>query len=172
MRFICVFMAAMLFSSPIYSAPCTTQLYSDSEKEPNFNCPGPGEDQMVYPKTKPAQPTVAVKKGDKVSAGGILMHRDKAQRLGSRITGLRRLRYEGLMSMRTKHQAELALQKSLSEASAELYKVQREDYKKQLKYKTTELESANRWYMSFAFGLVVGIVATTAAAVGIGYAVK
>jgi hypothetical protein len=172
MRLIISLLIACMIAAPVtvYADPCIAQTYTDESKPPNFDCPGPGEEQLVYPKQ--AAPAVGVKKEQKVPFDGVLLTTGKAQRLGSRVTALRRLRHNDTITAQKKLAAELKLQESIRQAKEDLLKARSEDYKKQVQHKNSELLEANKWYRSFTFGLIVGIVVTTGAAAGVGYAIK
>ena len=157
MRYLIVLMAVLL-SGPAYADPCTAQDYTDAKQKPNFDCPSPGESDLVYPKARPTQASKALKKGEAAPASGILMDRARVDRLYSRITALRRLRYQDIQHAAERKKLDLNLVIGQHGAAKKLLTFQRDDYKQQLSTAKADLISANKWYRSGTFGYVMGVV--------------
>lgn len=159
--------------------PCTEQNYSNPDKAPNWKCPGPGE-SILLPDIR-FRPSVGLdtgasyKKDDgtgltKLTYPAVLMDKDKVLQLGLRIQGLRRLRWLDLhkgaevLKIERKHTgAQLQAKLDLEKTRSKTYKGQRDDARRQR-------DEAKKWYRSWTFGFVVGIVTTSAAAVAVAYA--
>jgi len=166
---------------PAWAEPCVEQDYSDPDGRPRWDCPGPDEG-VLLPDIK-FKPSVGLDVGAgyrktdkqaliKLDYPAVLMDKDKVIQLGLRIQGLRRLRWldmhrhDRLLEIEKKHvgktlQAKIDLEKSRVKALTS----QRDDARRQR-------DEAKKWYRSWTFGLIVGIVVTTAAAGGIAYAAK
>jgi hypothetical protein len=158
--------------------PCVQQDYSQSEKKPRWDCAGPDED-ILLPDIR-FRPSVGLDRGAsfrksdqtgliKLDYPTVLMDKDKVIQLGLRIQGLRRLRWLDLhrgakiLEVESKYvgsvlQSKIELEKSRVTA----LRGQRDDARRQR-------DEAKKWYRSWTFGLVVGIVVTTAAAGTIAY---
>lgn len=168
-------------SLALAAEPCVEQDYSDPDGRPRWDCPGPDEG-VLLPDIK-FKPSVGLDVGAsyrktdkraliKLDYPAVLMDKDKVIQLGLRIQGLRRLRWldmhrhDRLLEIEKKHvgaqlQAKIALEQSRVNALTG----QRDEARRQR-------DEARKWYRSWTFGLVVGIVVTTAAAGGIAYAAK
>lgn len=179
MRFL-VTLLVLCLSSPVFGAPCTEHNYNDPKREPDWSCQGPGEAALV-PDTN-ARPSVGVVRGSKVIspdkktvdvvADSILMDKDRVITLGMRVKALRRLRWldlhkgKDLLEIEKKHATDVIQAKlELEQSRANEFKKQRDDARKQR-------DSSQKWYRSWTFGLIVGVVTTTAATIAVAYAVK
>lgn len=158
--------------------PCVQQDYSDPRVSPRWDCPGPGEG-IVLPDIK-FRPSLGLPVGSsyrksdstsliKLDYSALLLDKNKVIQLGLRIQGLRRLRWldrhKGVEVLRVERKyvgtvlrAKIALEKS----RVMTLRDQRDDARRQR-------DAACRWYRSWTFGLVVGIIVTTAAAGTIAY---
>jgi len=167
--------------APSWAAqPCTTQNYSNPDVTPNWGCPGPDESILV-PDIN-FNPSIGLKVGSVVKGAisgditlsypAVLMDKDRVIQLGLKIQGLRRLRWlerhkaGDVVQIEKRYMfdrlsAQLTLEKSRVKEAVE----QRNDARK-------ERDKANRWYRSWTCGMVVGIVVTTAAVIGVAYASK
>lgn len=160
--------------------PCTTQDYSETSKPPDWRCPGPDEGILV-PDIK-SRPSLGVPAGSSLTLKGkkaklvdfdtVLLDKNKVIELGMRIQGLRRLRWierheaEQLMGIERKYlESKVSAQLSLEQSRVKVAVQQRDQARK-------ERDSARKWYKSWTFGLVVGIVTTTAAVISTAYVVK
>jgi hypothetical protein len=149
--------------------------YADPKREPNYACRGPWEDVLV-PDVQ-FRPSIGLAKGKPVSLpaleyDAVLMDRAKVIELGLRIEALRRLRW---MDLHRSSDLLTIEQKYLRDTAAEKDKLaqsQVESYKNQLVQTQAELAKERRWYRSWTFGLVVGVVLTAATAAGVAIAVR
>ena len=153
--------------------PCVDQGYADPKKEPNYDCRGPGEDMLV-PDTD-SQPSIGVKAGTQPPAqkyDAVLLDKAKVVELGLRLKAIRRLRWLDLH----KSSDLLAIeQKYLRDTTAEKDKLaqsQVASYREQLVQTQAELSKSKAWYRSWTFGLILGVVLTSAAAAGVAVAVR
>lgn len=181
MRFL-VLASCLFFSGPSWggSGPCTAQDYSNPKKVPNWSCPGPDE-SIVVPTIR-FEPSVGLKAGTTVSRKGaesillsydaVLLDEEKVMQLGLRIQGLRRLRWlerhkaSDLLVIEKKYlEGRVTAQIKLEQSRVKTAVAQRDRARK-------ERDDARRWYRSWSFGLVVGIVTTTAATVAVVYAAR
>jgi len=92
--------------------------------------------------------------------------------LGLRITGLRRLRWNDTLKCQDTIKMERQLVLDSKKADLDLLTSQRESYKGQLQATQKELEKAQKWYRSWTFGLIVGVVTTSAAAITLAYVAR
>lgn len=161
--------------------PCTTEDYSNPSKQPDWACPGPDEGILVPDAT--FKPSVGLDAGSQVTKKGdqkgvlldypaVLMDKEKVVQLGLRIQALRRLRWlerhkaKDLVEIERKYMSDrLTAQLKLEQSRVKEAVLQRDDARK-------ERDSAKKWYRSWTFGLVVGVVTTTAATIAIAYAAK
>lgn len=161
--------------------PCTTQDYSNPAKTPDWTCPGPDEGILVPELT--FKPSLGLEPGSSVILKGsqkgvlldypaVVLDKDKVLQLGLRIQGLRRLRWlerhkavETTKIERTYMSERLTAQLKLEQSRVKEAVQQRDQARK-------ERDSARAWYRSWTFGLVVGVVTTTAATIAIAYASK
>ena len=171
----------LALAAPSWAAEpaCTQQDYSNPDKQPNWRCPGPDE-AILLPDIK-FRPSVGLDAGatyQKTDQAGkvkltyptVLLDKNKVLQLGLRIQGLRRLRWldlhkgRKLLKIEQTYTADrLKAQIKLEKSRVTVLKGQRDDARRQR-------DEAKKWYRSWTFGLVVGIVVTTAAAGGIAYA--
>jgi len=178
-----VILACLALSAPAWGqqAPCTTQDYSNPAKAPRWDCPGPDEGILV-PDIK-FNPSLGVPAGSSVTLKGakkarlldfdtVLLDRAKVTQLGLRIQGLRRLRWlerhkaDEVVKIERKYMADrLGAQLKLEKSRVKEAVQQRDQARK-------ERDAARKWYRSWSFGLVVGVVTTTAATIAIAYASK
>ena len=173
----------LLLSSTVWAAdPCTTQNYSDAGTEPRYDCPGPGEGALVP--DLPSKPTKGLARGATVTPAGkkrktfkveydsVLMGKMKVIELGMKIKGLRRLRWAD----RHRGAEALAIEKKFISATwtakLQLRVSQLVQAKKQIAQARKERDEERKWYRSWTFGLVVGVVATSAAVIGTAVAIK
>jgi len=163
------------------SEPCMEQDYSNPKKAPNWRCPGPDESILV-PDLK-FRPSLGIEAGSLVTEKGakkpfrldysaVLLDQNKVLQLGLKIQGLRRLRWlerhkaTERVEIEKKYMADrLKAQLDLEKSRVKVLEQQRDRARK-------ERDKAKKWYRSWTFGLVVGIVTTAATVVAVGYAVK
>lgn len=178
-----VILACLALCAPAWGQqkPCTTQDYSNPAKAPRWDCPGPDEGILV-PDIKfnpslglPAGSSVTpkgAKKATLLSFDTVLLDRAKVTQLGLRIQGLRRLRWlerhraTELVRIERKYMSDrLTAQLKLEQSRIKVAVQQRDQARK-------ERDAARKWYRSWTFGLVVGVVTTTAATIAIAYAAR
>ena len=160
---------ALLLCSRAWAEPCGPQAYT-AKTEPRYDCPSPGEEALV-PKVQPRE-SEELKEKAPAPWAGVLMDRDRVLSLGLRIQAIRRLRWMDGQLAADRLAAEQRLLQQQSKAELELRTSQRESYKEQLRTTTEELVSARRWYRSWTFGVIVGVVVTSAAAIALAYATR
>ena len=178
-----VILALMGLCAPAWAQqpPCTTQDYSDPAKQPDWECPGPDEGILVP--DVPFRPSVGLEAGAsyrktpqvgeaRLDYDTVLMDKAKALQLGLRIQALRRLRWLERHKMKDLVEVErryvgdrLTAQLKLEQSRVKEAVQQRDSARK-------ERDSAKKWYRSWTFGLVVGVVTTTAATIAIAYTAK
>jgi hypothetical protein len=175
---------ALLFltSTAFADDPCTTQDYSNAKKEPRYDCPGPGEGALVP--DIPTKPTIGLERGAKITTAGkksktfkleydsALVSRGKLIELGMKIKGLRRLRWADMHKGAERLEIERKFIDSTWKAKLTLRDSQLSNAKQQIVQAQKDLEKAKKWYRSWTFGLVVGVVTTTAAVIGTALAVR
>jgi hypothetical protein len=136
---------------------CGPQDYGSST-QPNFQCPGPGESDLVPDLNPP--PSVPVKQGQSIVAPweGSLVHRDRMTYLGLRISAIRRLRWLDGLEAQQQQEIEVEYVRQTITARLDLATAQRDALQAQLDRANTEIQSAARWWRSPAFWFAVGIV--------------
>lgn len=170
MRHLSACIVALLISLPAESyGECVAQDYAGTA-EPNYDCPGPGEDTVV-PQLQ-YRLSVGLDKDKAAPFAGILFEPNQVLQLGLRIKGLRRLRYIEQSQSQARIKIEVDFAKSVAAAETKLLENQRDGYKGQLIDTRKELDSERAWYKSWSFGFVLGTVVTCAAAVSLAIAVK
>jgi len=170
MKYLIACVVALLISVPAKSyGECVTQDYAKTV-EPNYDCPGPGEDTVV-PQLK-YKLSVGLDKDKAAPFAGILFEPNQVLQLGLRIKGLRRLRYIEQSQTQARIKVEVDFTKSMAAAESKLLENQRDGYKGQLIDTRKELDSERAWYRSWSFGFVLGTAVTCAAAVSLAVAVK
>lgn len=182
MRKLVILLALLGLTAPAWAQqPCTTQDYSDYSKQPDWTCPGPDEGLLVPDMT--FRPSIglgadsAYQRSDqtglvKLTYPAVLMDKDKVLQLGLRIQALRRLRWlerhkmSDVVEVERRHMSDRLTAKLKLEQSRVKEVVQQRDQARK------ERDSARAWYRSWTFGLVVGVVTTTAATIAVAYAAR
>lgn len=164
-------MRSLIFTILFLSFPahaqkqCPRQNYVDLSVEPDFDCPSPGEEDLL-PKFE-LKESVALELNQPAPWGGILMDVDRVLRLGLRIKALRRLRWEEMRYCGELAAAELDYIEDTSRAELDLRTSQRDTYKSQVEILQREVRALGSWYRSpilwFSVGVVVAAAGTTAA---------
>jgi hypothetical protein len=139
---------------------CPVQIYSNAKVEPDYDCPGPGEDALV-PRLE-LKASVELKLKAPAPWEGILLDKNRVLTLGLRIKGLRRIRWQETTACAERLAAELKYAESSSKATLDLRTAQRDNYKKQAEALQKEVISLNKWYRSGPFWFAVGVVTATA----------
>jgi len=160
----------LLPSSGACEETCPMQVYTVPDKEPNYDCPSPQESVLIP--DLPAKSSTGLKLGQAAPFDGVLLDKDRLLVLGLRIKALRRIRYVETISSAQTLKAEVAYQQKVGKAQQDLLSSQVGSYKAQLQNAQEELAKERRWYKSWTFGVVVGVVVTAAGATALGYALR
>lgn len=163
---------ALLIPRPALAADCTAQDYTKASPPPNFDCPSPLEETLVPRPEHGLKDSIKLLTTKPAPWDGILMDSDRVIQLGLRITALRRLRWMDTLNSADRLKAEVKLAEDTKKADITLLTSQRENYKTQLQETQKELEKEKKWYLSWTFGLIVGVVVTSAAAVTLAYVAR
>ena len=155
-----------LYSFEAYGQHCGPQDY-DSEEQPNFDCPGPGELELRFDLSPP--PSIPVRQGQVITAAwdGALVHRDRLLEIGFSLTAVRRLRWLDRLRLRDEFAIRNQYQLEIAEARQSFTEQQRDVYQERARAAESRLSSASPWWRSpslwFAIGMVVagGLVALT-----------
>lgn len=173
--------SSLALPAPLLAAqPCTEQNYSDSKKEPRYDCPGPDEAALVpNVPTKPSLgvPTgtelrVSPRKSTLVDFDAVLLDKMKVIELGMRIKALRRLRWlerhkgKDLLAIEKKYVSDrLNAKLKLEQSRVKSYKQQRDDARAQR-------NKLRAWYRSPTLWFAVGFVVSAAGATALGIALR
>jgi len=156
-------LALVLLASPAAYAQtvCGPQNY-DIEEEPDFDCPGPNELEMI-PDLRPP-PSVAVEAGDivEVQWEGAVVHRDRLIQMGLRIRALRSLRWSDRLRIHAEYQIRLTHQEETAAARLEHAEERVEVYQEALGRANERVSSAGAWYRSWWFGYLMGVLSAGA----------
>jgi hypothetical protein len=169
----------LLWSAQAMAAPCVEQNYSDPKAPPDFSCPGPGESVMV-PEID-TRPSKGLPKGTEIKLAdrlikldydAVLMSRNKTLELGLKIKGIRRLRWLELHRAKDLMTIERKYVSDRYQSQLDLEKIRTKTAVSQRDQAREQRDTARAWYRSWTFGLIVGVVITTAAAGTIAYIAK
>lgn len=161
----------VLLPFPSYAQKqCPKQDYTDTVQAPDFDCPGPGEDELL-PQLE-LKVSVPLKKTQPAPWDGILMDRNRVFKLGFRIKAVRRLRWEELQYCGELAAAEIEYVGQIAQAEIDLLKSQRENYKSQTTVLQEEITRLSKWYRSPSVWFAVGFVVAAAGATAIAFAVR
>lgn len=161
----------LLFSAPAWAqTPCPTQIYTDAKKEPNYDCPSPGEDSLVPRLQLKTSVELVVKKPAPWS--GILLDKNRVLTLGLRIKALRRIRWQENISFQEKLANEKKFDASMYQATLNLRTDQRDNYKKQTEALQKEVIRLNKWYRSPTFWFAAGFVTAAAGATALAFGLR
>lgn len=158
--------ALMVFPSPASGdGKCVVQDYSNPVKVPDFDCPGPGEEDLL-PKLE-MRPSLELELDQKAPWPGILMDTNRVLKIGLRIKAIRQLRWQELQYCGEAASAELNYTEQTYQAELDLLTSQRDNYKGQVIELRKEVEKADAWYRSpilwFSVGVIVASAGTVAA---------
>lgn len=163
MRTVLTVMFVMLLPSRSLAEgePCQPQDY-DSINQPRFDCPGPGELELRVDLDAPA--SVAVREGQEVVApwDGALVHRHRLVEVGLSLQAVRRLRWLDRLRLGEECQVSLEHSQEVAMARLEYMEAQRDGYQEQVAAEQARTHSAQAWFRSWWFGVVVGVVSTAA----------
>lgn len=149
---------------------CAKQIYGDPKVEPDYSCPGPGEDAMV-PKVQ-LKTSAALKLNQKAPWEGILLDTNRVLVLGLRIKGLRRLRYQDMRTAERVLDAKVKYDAAMYQATINLRTSQRESHKKQAQDAKAEVRRLNKWYHSKTFWFTVGFITAAAGATALAFGLR
>lgn len=162
MRFLVL--ATLLFVSPaLAEEQCPEQNYNDPAKQPNFDCPSPGEESLV-PELK-VRDSVGLFVTEEAPWSGVLLDRNRVFLLGLRIKSLRRLRWHDIITYQEILNAEMEFLKSTHAADVKLLTTQRDNYKGQVIELGKEVRKMGAWYRSPILWFSVGVVVASAGTV-------
>jgi hypothetical protein len=151
MRAVIIFLVLSLLPVSGYGQrQCHKQIYSDPLIQPDFDCPSPGEEELL-PQPAPW--------------AGILMDRDRIFMLGMRIQALRRIRWIETLGCAERLEAEIDHISQSKQVTLNLCIKQRDNYKKQVEVAQKEAIKAYKWYRSPVLWFVTGFVVAAAGAV-------
>ena len=147
----------------LWHAPCIAQTVCgpqnyDLEDEPNFECPSPGEAEMVPDLNPPA--SVGVEAGDLLEAmwDGVLMHRHRVLELGLTIRALRRLRWADRLHLAEEYRIELEHAAEVAAARLEFAQEERDAYEERWRQAEQRAERSRAWWRSPALWFTVGVL--------------
>jgi len=153
-----IFAVIAAFPSPSRAQRvCTPQNYALDE-QPDFDCPGPGEAELIVPTTAPA--SVPVEAGQTITAewSGALVHRDRLIYVGLRLKAVRRLRWLDTRLSVERAEIEETHRNEVAEANEEFCNQRVQHYQDQVATARAAVGRAGAWYRQFWFGLTVGLV--------------
>lgn len=171
MRHVAVLVLLFFFPMAVHAADagCVAQDYANFNKEPDWSCPAPGEDALV-PKLEIANATVSLSRDAKAPYTGMLLDQNRVVQLGLRIQGLRHLLWIQAKQDQEFLEVEVAHVTNVAKLDLQATTAQRDNFRNQVTQLNVELERRNAWYRSWTFGLVLGVVLTTAASVSLAFA--
>lgn len=157
MRMLILIMSLMMPVEIVAEEVCGYESY-DTLEEPNFDCPSPGELEIV-PDLRPP-PSIPIQEGITIEApwGGAVVHRDRLVQVGLNIKALRRLRWADRLRILTEFQIQLEHQEGVCNAHIEHANEGLNIYKNALDQANNRTSSAQAWYRSWWFGYTVGVV--------------
>jgi len=136
--------------------PCVAQDYSDPKKEPEWDCPAPGEDALV-PKLDITTATVSLTKDGKAPFSGLLLEKERVIQLGIRITALRRLLWLQMRESSQLMKVEIDHAGSEARLDSQIAAEQRDSCRKQLAATESVVMKSGAWYKSWTFGFALGV---------------
>lgn len=142
-------------SSVAAQEQCSKQIYTDSEKEPNYDCPSPGERSFIPTLSMLPSAELVVKAPAPWS--GILMDKNRVLTLGFRIQALRRIRWHETVGFKELMEAEKKYIVERYEMDLNLCAEKREEMKRQILVMQKEVERTTKWYYSGPFWFSIGV---------------
>lgn len=156
-------LTVILLALPVrVQAQCTKQTYTDPLIQPDFDCPSPGEEELL-PKLE-LRPSIGLEPTQPAPWAGILMDRDRIFLLGMRIQALRRIRWNETLGCAERLEAEIDYISQTKQATLNLCIKQRDNYKGQTKELQEEVIKSYKWYRSPALWFAAGFVIAAAGA--------
>lgn len=166
-----MFMFSFIHPSEIVAQErCRTQNYDNADVEPDYSCPGPGEDVIIPSMSyNPSRglvrgSTILPMNGDKIVLGydAVLMDKNKTIELGLTVKGLRKLRWMDLKFVKKMFEVNLNAEKSVFNSRLDFQKSRVETCINQRDEIKKELESSSKWYKSWPVGAIIGSMVTAA----------
>lgn len=158
-RAVVTLITLLLLASPCYAQEriCGPQDYT-SQTQPDFECPSPGEEEMVPDLHPPS--SVPVRAGAPVTPPweGALVHPNRMVELGLRIHALRRLRWADTLRLAAEYQVNLDHVRELGRIQLEHMTEQRDAYEERWRAAEERAAASERWWHSPALWVGVGIV--------------
>lgn len=157
-RHLTVLLLVLLFPIPsVAQTICPPQDYTIAS-QPNFDCPSPGEAEMVPDLRAPV--SIPVHSGEAVAApwDGALVHRDRLVELGLRVHALRRLRWADTLHLAAQYAVNLEHVQELGRVQLEHMTAQRDAYQERWQAAEERASRAERWWHSPALWVGVGVV--------------
>lgn len=155
-RYFVIALFVTLYHFPAFGE-CGPQNYG-SEDEPNFECPSPGEEDLVPDLDPP--PSIPVQEGDLIEAewDGALVHKDRLIYMGLRIRAIRRLRWLDNLECVERREIENGHAESILTLNRQYCEQRVDHYRDRAVQAMDRASSSNAWYRSFGFGLTLGLV--------------
>jgi hypothetical protein len=136
---------------------CGSQDYVSST-QPDFECPSPGESEMVPDLHPPASIPVVVGSQTKATWDGALVHRDRPVEVGLRVRAIRRLRWADSLRLAAEYSVSLEHVREVSRIQLEHMSAQRDAYEERWRAAETKAMQSERWWHSPALWIGVGMV--------------
>lgn len=154
------------------SEECSEQNYDNVEEQPDFACPGPGENSMVPDYAPPDSIPVVMDEYLVAPWDGAFVHVNRLLEIGMRLKAVRRLRWADRARLLQHKRLEIEHAALMAAAHREYAVNRMEQYRKALREANNRTKQATAWYRSWAFGfllgaLSVGIVAALAIYAGV-----
>ena len=161
----------LLYSFEARGQDCGLQDY-DSETQPDFNCPGPGEADLRVDLRPPA--SISVRQGVSVIPlwDGALVHRDRLVEVGLNLAAVRRLRWLDRLRLREEFAIEQQYQDQLAGTRLHFAEQQRDTYQERALAAERAIQSSNPWWRSPVLWFSVGMVVSGALVALTGYALS
>ena len=170
MRTLLLVLCLSLLPANVFAQTCLAQDYAGN-KEPDWECQAPGEDALV-PRLQLTKMSKDLKLDEKAPFAGILMEPDRVIQIGIRVKALRKLLWMEMQKGWSTLEIEKKYLLDSSKAEANLLLAQRDSYKEQATQLRDDLIAEKKWYKSWSFGLVLGIVATAGATTALAVSLK
>jgi len=150
---------SLLFSTAASAeeAICGPQDYASSS-QPDFECPSPGETEMVPDLHPPASIPVTIGTQTKAVWDGALVHRDRLVEVGLRVRAIRRLRWADSLRMAAEYAVNLEHVRTVSRIQLEHMSAQRDAYEERWRAAEERVLRSERWWRSPTLWIGVGMV--------------
>ena len=150
---LCIF----LLPAFVHCEECILQDY-DGEEAPDFDCPSPGE-ELISPDLNPP-PAIPVREGQAVISEweGALVPRERLIAIGLKLKAIRRLRWLDRLRLRHEFEIELQYLEEVAEARQALLDAEVRHYRERMNMSENRVNSAEKWYRSIWFGVIIGLL--------------